>query len=337
MKDNKPLRQDRPHPSNSCGGGFADWLEVNLTDQCNGRCAWCVEKRGWHPSKHASWRVIAYQAIASGKSNVILLGGEPLLYPRLKLLVAALVNADRRVWLTTNGSLLDAEFVKDNLVGVTGVNVSIHHYDLEANCDIVGIRLDRLMLMGVINVLHGQGTSVRLNCNCIKGAIDSDKTIHTYIAFAKGVGADKVRFSELKCDESNFVDLTEIVESKYGLSKNPFTEGCFRDCVIDDMPVNFRQMCGLHTSRRCKPVNPVQVSKQVLYYDGRLYDGWQVAAKGRKKMKAKKAKKLLRLLKKIASGKVAPFDAMVQITSKVASKRKKAGGYTEDGMRHCGY
>jgi hypothetical protein len=34
-------------------------------------------------------------------------------------------------------------------------------------------------------------------------------------------------------------------------------------------------LCGLQTPRRKAPKNPVQFSKEVLYYDGELYQGWQ--------------------------------------------------------------
>jgi hypothetical protein len=40
---------DQPHPDNFCGGAFQDWVEVMLTEKCNGKCPWCVEKLGWHP------------------------------------------------------------------------------------------------------------------------------------------------------------------------------------------------------------------------------------------------------------------------------------------------
>lgn len=34
-------------------------------------------------------------------------------------------------------------------------------------------------------------------------------------------------------------------------------------------------MCGLQTIHRPLPINPKQYAKQVLYYDGKIYDGWQ--------------------------------------------------------------
>jgi hypothetical protein len=42
------------------------------------------------------------------------------------------------------------------------------------------------------------------------------------------------------------------------------------------MPVNIRIMCGFQTTKRSKPANPQPCQeKSVMYYDGKLYDGWQ--------------------------------------------------------------
>ena len=49
-----------------------------------------------------------------------------------------------------------------------------------------------------------------------------------------------------------------------------------RDTIINDIPVNFRQMCGFQTSRRIKPENAYSCLKEVLYYDGNMYQGWQL-------------------------------------------------------------
>ena len=293
------MKQDIPNPKNFCGGNFQDWIEVNLTSACNGCCSWCVEKRGYHPKEKATWQEIRDAALETGKTNVILLGGEPTLYPHLKLLIDSLIAADRKVWITTNGSKLNYDFTCCNLIGIAGLNISIHHYDLDKNCQITGIDLLYENLKESIELLKCAGTSIRVNCNCIKGAIDSKKQILEYIEWAKELGVNKVRFAELKFDNTNFIDLAKIFNYKYGLNDNPFKDGCNSDAVIKGMPVNFRQMCGLQTSLRPVPVNPIQAKKQVLYYDGKIYDGWQLQKGVGKQMEQKK---LIKLLKSVESG-----------------------------------
>ncbi len=259
-----------PHPSNFCGGNFQDWLEVNLLSECNGKCNWCIEKKGFHPTNRADWKEIGKAAINTYKKNIILLGGEPTLYKDLKPIIQMLIGAGRNVWVTTNGSLL--KNVLGSLVGIAGVNISIHHYDLNRNADIVGVKLNEQDLKESIKAIGGK---VRFNCNLINGQIDSKQEALKYIEFAKAMGANNVRFAELKLDNDGFVDLFAIFNGEYGLTEDPFINGCNHDCIINDMPVNFRQMCGLQTLRRKAPENPIQFAKEVLYYDGEIYNGWQ--------------------------------------------------------------
>ena len=159
----------KPHPNNACSGKYDDWLEVNLLPQCNAKCDWCIEKKGWHPDEVADWGTIADAAIASGKQNIILLGGEPTIYPHLKEVVAKLVKAGKSVWITTNGSKLSVDFVEENLQGIAGVNISIHNHCLSENFKITKVNLNFDKLYLAIRGLHSMGAKVRLNCNCIKG------------------------------------------------------------------------------------------------------------------------------------------------------------------------
>ena len=294
---------DIPNNRNFCGGNFQDWLEVNLIEECNGKCKWCIEKKGWHPDTHADWRVIAEAAVASGKQNIILLGGEPTLHKDIRDIADRIRAAGRNVWITTNGSKLTPDFISKNLASVNGVNISVHDWRLARNEEITGIKLSVEGLKAAMDALHRNGTKVRMNCNCIRGHVDSEASMGKYLVFAKGIGADNVRFSELKGDIHNFVDLAEVTSRKYGLNDNPFTMGCTHDTVMDGMPVNFRQMCGLQTPIRLRPANPQQFRKEVLYYDGHIYDGWRI--KDDNLAGAMKAQ-VMAILNEVAAGRAVP-------------------------------
>jgi MoaA/NifB/PqqE/SkfB family radical SAM enzyme len=294
-----------PNSNNFCGGNFQDWLEVNLIDTCNGSCSWCVEKEGYHPKHHAEWYEIAEEALKTKRTNIILLGGEPLLYKDISKIIRILSAADRKVWITTNGALLSRDFILDNLQGITGINISVHSYDMYQNKKITGVMINDLT--DIIKTLHDISVSVRLNCNCISGHIDSAEEIDKYIDFVKIVGADKIRFAELKFDEENFIDLAKTLNYQYGLNDDPFISGCNCNTVIKDIPVNFRQMCGLQTSKRPKPVDPVQLGKQVLYYDGIVYPGWQM------QKNYLTDSELLDLFQKVADKKINVEEALEQL------------------------
>jgi len=272
-----------PNKHNWCGGNYSDWLEVMLTDKCNGKCSWCVEKSGYHPEYHASTdelisAITGYRPSrikTSDRVNVILLGGEPTLYKEIGILIEGIVKY-ASVYVTTNGGMITSEYVDEKLSLITGLNISIHHYDLRKNEDITGILLNQDTLESAIARCRYYNIGVRINCNIISGHIDSESKILDFIQWARESGADKVRFAELKIDENNFADLAKTMNYKYGLNDDPFICGCNKDVVINDMPVNFRQMCGLQTTKRAKPTNPKSInSKKVLYYDGVFYDGWQ--------------------------------------------------------------
>lgn len=297
-----------PHPNNFCGNGFPDWLEVNLLKDCNAKCEWCVERRGWHPRHVATWQEIVDAAIATGRKNIILLGGEPTLHPDLSKIISRIRGAGRKPWITTNGSKLTPNWVIDNLVGIEGVNISIHDYDLYENEKITGLWINETELRGAINEIHDIGAKVRLNCNCIKGHIDTEEQIENYISWAKYIGADNIRFAELKHADGEFVDLAEILDHKYGTNDNPFELGCSVDAVINDMSVNFRLMCGMQTSKRPCPVNPDIMPHPVLYYDGRIYSGWQ-----QKKESDMTTKELAELMEKVKSGEISTTEAVVMI------------------------
>jgi hypothetical protein len=174
---------------------------------------------------------------------------------------------------------------------------------MDRNYDITHIHLKESTLVDGIKTIHEIGGVVRMNCNTIKGYIDSEETIREYISFCKRIGADNVRFAELKVDEGNFVNLTKVFNHQHGLNDDPFTLGCHKETIIDDFPVNFRQMCGLQTPCRVVPTNPFQCGKEVLYYDGKIYKGWQSSMYPLSEMA------LDELLQGVAEGKISPEEA----------------------------
>lgn len=319
----------KPNPNNFCGGAFQDWLEVNLTRHCNGRCSWCIEKDGYHPDKEASCEVIAQAAIDSGAEHIILLGGEPTLYKELEKMIRILHDAGLKVYITTNGSLLTPYFVKKNLKLLTGLNISIHDYDLYSNNSITGIFLYLHLLQSSIEELHKYNINVRLNCNCIKGYIDSKFKMEKYIYFAKMIGADKVRFAELKCDDNQFVNVAKVLNYEHGLTDDPFNQGCNINVPIFELPVNVRLMCGLHTIHRIKPENPEQHPKKVLYYDGKIYDGW----KTKLGMKKKEVKEILAKL----SDRLITLDEAYDLLKDHLKKSHAPATRTSDDGAGCYY
>jgi organic radical activating enzyme len=279
-----------------------------LTDKCNGSCVWCIEKDGYRPPEHVGWERLVDAILLSRRRNIILLGGEPTLYEDINKLIASLAFR-RNIYITTNGSKLTRDYVKKNLNGVQGVNVSIHSISPRLNKEITGIQLEAHDIGGAIEQLHEQGASVRFNCNLIKGYVDSKKAIIEYITWVKAMGGDSVRFAELKADKDNFVDLAKIMDYEHGLNDDPFTFGCHQNAIIEGLPVNFRQMCGLQTENRVKPKDAVQpYDKSVLYYDGHIYQGWT-----KDRRFNMNSNDLENILISVSNGELTPKEAMTRI------------------------
>jgi len=238
--------------------------------------------------------------------NVVLLGGEPTLKPNLEKIIEALSCLGICVYVTTNGSLLDSEYVAAVLRHATGVNISIHDYDMGRNQDITGILLKTDVLRGAIGAMHCHGIKVRLNCNCIKGFTDDYSRMRAYVVFARWLGADSIRFAELK-HSVQFVDLAEIFYKLLPVGYDPYVDGCSIDTRIDNFPVNLRLMCGMQTRFRKMPKNPEQITSDVLYYDGLFYSGWQ------KEGAYMDDKDLVSLLRDVHNQKISVAEAALKI------------------------
>jgi len=219
-----------------------------------------------------------------------------------------------------------------NLRGVEGVNISVHHYDLERNREITGLYLIESVLQGSIMELNEMGASVRMNCNCIRGYIDNAFKIQKYIRWARNMYASKVRFAELKHASGGFVDLAGTLDGRYGTNYDPFREGCSNDAVIEGMPVNFRQMCGMQTSSRPCPENPEIIPHPVLYYNGKLYDGWQ-----QKRETDMTAKELIAILEDVKANKVSVTEAALIIDRAERGEQDRVRRSEPEGGGSCLY
>lgn len=70
--------------TNSCDGYYKDSLDVRFTKMCDNNCLFCIEKGGI-AGKSTNVPAMIEATKASGKSTVLILGGEPfLLLPELK-------------------------------------------------------------------------------------------------------------------------------------------------------------------------------------------------------------------------------------------------------------
>ena len=96
-------------PRNSCAGGYGNCLDVKITNQCNAACAFCIERGGYSPAPDKTPTELAIATVSQKDfPTVLILGGEPTLYPGLIEYLQLIRPYKKNIYMTTNGLLLHA-------------------------------------------------------------------------------------------------------------------------------------------------------------------------------------------------------------------------------------
>lgn len=264
---------------NSCAGGYGNCLDVKITNACNARCAFCIEKDGYNPEP-APVKELALATIQDKSDTVLILGGEPTLYPDLIEYLKLIRPWKERIYLTTNGSQLTPPYTlaKEMAKYLDGINISIHHYSEYLNdsvYDSENCLISFRFLKKAIGVFHESDVRVRFNTNLVRGILDSKQDVERMIAFAAHMGADEIRFAELQNSEDLWVDAKQFFPT---LPDNPFEDGC--ECEVPNelgITVRVKTTCG-RVNRKRPPVNeePVRTGGEthVLYANAQVSPGW---------------------------------------------------------------
>lgn len=275
-------------PRNSCAGGYGNCLDVKITNACNAQCEFCIERGGLCPKSLDVDALIASAIEAKDCETVLVLGGEPLMYPYLLDYLKGIRPHKKNIYLTTNGSLLYPELADALSFYLDGINISVHHYSEFLNDQIYKTaHVDFDMLKKCIEVFHMKDDEVgkpaipvRFNTNLVKGTLSYYKDVHTMIRWAVYMGADEIRFAELQNCEELWVDSREIFPN---LPNDPFTCGCEQEIdtgalLGSTLPIKVivKMTCG-RVNRLKPPVKetPIRTGQtSVLYPDAQVRPGW---------------------------------------------------------------
>lgn len=287
-------------PRNSCAGGYGNCLDIKITNLCNANCSFCIEKDGYNPKKKASAVDLALQTVSKTEyPTVLILGGEPLTYADLIPYLKMIRPYKNRIYLTTNGTLLNSTFINLAKLGqyLDGINISIHHYD-ESKNDMVlrggkkdappgkfNLHLSFRELQKAIITIKQYDCNVRINANLVKGFLETPADIKKMIQLTKDLGADEIRFSELQNSPKEFADAYAVFKN---LPEDPYTQGCevniegmkLTDGTKLKLPEGIRAKIKL-TCGRVNPLRPpVRTTPKrygqtlVLYPNAQLSQGW---------------------------------------------------------------
>lgn len=178
-------------------------LYIDISTACNAACPFCIaptigRKDG---SRFFDGVEFALSFTEQIGGSVQVVGGEPLISHRFVPLLREIGKRSfSRVVVNTNGSFVTQAIVSEmKLNGVTDVNVSRHHYDDLANQVIMRIRpaISNETFTKNLDCILQSGLNLRMQCNLIRGSIDSVSEMLKYITWCNALGCNEVSFSQL--------------------------------------------------------------------------------------------------------------------------------------------
>ena len=211
-----------------------DYLRISVTDRCNLSCIYCGDGRCDNLPHEA---ILTYEEITRtagilagmGISHVRLTGGEPLVRPKVDVLITMLkrLGGIDEISMTTNGTLLDRWSDLLKKAGLGRVNVSVDSLKADRFREITrGGDLARV-LAGISSAKRAGLNPVKINTVVMPGVNDDE-----IIDFARWTldGAANVRFIEQmpfthNAGSVSVADMTTTIESAFGRLEPVFEHG----------------------------------------------------------------------------------------------------------------
>ncbi|MBP7866541.1 MAG: tRNA adenosine(34) deaminase TadA [Acidobacteria bacterium] len=174
-------------------------LQVHVTERCNLRCphcyAGCPSVASPRDLPFTTLRRLLREAAGLGFRETVLSGGEPLLHPELKRILAHAASRSD-VTLLTNGTLVDEGWASALKRHVKVIQVSLDGPDAEVNDRIRGEGAFEAALRGLRFLLDaGLGERISLAFTLMEGNLD---TAESMVELASRLGVKRVRFLPLR-------------------------------------------------------------------------------------------------------------------------------------------
>lgn len=176
-------------------------LRISITDRCNFRCVYCMEPdvRFAPPSELLSAEEIvrmARIATAMGVRKIRLTGGEPMLHPNLREIIASIrASCEAEIAMITNGSLTSPARLRDlKSAGLDRITISIDSVRPDRFAAITRSASTLEEVLATVRACIDVGlTPVKLNAVLIRGRNDDEAADLAGLARELGV---EVRFIE---------------------------------------------------------------------------------------------------------------------------------------------
>lgn len=282
---------------NSCDGIYNKCLDVRFTKACDNSCSFCIEKCGADSFGKTEVQAMIKNTIQSDRDTVLILGGEPLLYPQQVLeYIKGIRGHIKNIYLTTSLPITireNADIVDEIIDLLDGLNVSFHHYNWKKNNEIfkASSKHNRVDMLEELLMKDSVAKKIRVSINLVNGQIDTKQKLGFFLDLMYIIGCKHVKINELQnVDLHTYVSFEDIMQIKM---KSPYAYGCqtdateYFDFYEGKMKVTLKRSCFVVKDRSISKVTfsdllkaflkrfiKIENGMQVMYENGQIENGW---------------------------------------------------------------
>lgn len=275
---------------NTCDGKYHNSLDVRFTKACDNACAFCIEGDGLKALPQDVDEMIR-NTLTSGKSTVLILGGEPLLnLDKVLKYVKGIRSGVKEIFITTSlpKSCADNPKINELLSIIDGLNVSLCHYDTLTNNKLLSASSNHCRIFILSSLLEKWSDKIRVSVNLMKSGIDSKEKLSACINNLISLGANKIKLNELQGADGLYVSF----ENSFGIKlRSPFAFGCQTDVSnlfdVNSGTVLLKRSCFvvnknlqaslwdvIKLATKAFKVN-TKSTTLVMYENGKISNGWK--------------------------------------------------------------
>lgn len=151
-------------------------MEIEFSRRCNYRCPYCYAAGNYDYSNELTKdeiRSTLAQAAELGARKIVILGGEPLLYPYLQEMIRFIRSLDMGVEIFTNGSLVTRELAEFFFAENCRLVVKLNTLDKVLHDRLTGHRNSLELSQNALRLLRGAGYDSRPGMLCATTVLSS--------------------------------------------------------------------------------------------------------------------------------------------------------------------